>query len=90
MRDILDDLAEMLFQGQREREQTHTHCCGFSLDAKQSQSGCGHRWSHKASDFDDQDSYDQGHHCPKCGRGPWRWKLNPETLAEFDNRRAHT
>jgi hypothetical protein len=71
-----------------DRDQPHVHCCGFSLDPKQKQSGCGHQWTHKMSDFSDQEGYDQGHICPKCGKGPWRWKLDEETLREHDERRA--
>ena len=66
----------------------HTHCCGFSLDKNQSFSGCGHKWTHRMSDFDSDESFQKGHHCPKCGKGPWRWHLCEETLAEYDRRRA--
>jgi hypothetical protein len=91
MRNFLDELAEMLMEAmeEREREATkeHTHCCGFTLDSGQTVSGCGHKWTHRKSDFKSQEELDAGHQCPKCGAGPWRWQLCDSTLREYDRRR---
>jgi hypothetical protein len=87
----LEELAEALAnlkQWSRLRHETHTHCCGFTLD-DQTQSGCGHRWTHQGpSIFDEQGEYKERHHCPKCGKGPWYWQVTDETLEEYDRRRA--
>jgi hypothetical protein len=87
---ILNELI-MNLQAQTEvinqqRDKEHTHCCGFTLDPKQNQSGCGHKWTHKMSDFEDQEEYDKGHVCPKCGKGPWSWHVCDATLKEHQRR----
>jgi hypothetical protein len=80
---IFEEIEAMLESRlSRIRDTEHTHCCGFSLDQSEGPSGCGHKWTHKMSDFDDQESFDEGHYCPKCGKGPWHWHLNEGTLEE--------
>jgi hypothetical protein len=50
----------------------HQHECGLA-DEGIREPGCGHVWTHKASDFDDldEDAHTKGHTCPNCGKGPW-------------------
>src|SRR5688572_28796969 len=84
---ILDLIMQVIGSREAERNKEHTHCCGFSLDGKETVSGCGHKWTHRMSDFNSQEAYDHGHVCPKCGAGPWRWQLDDVTLKEHDRRK---
>lgn len=46
----------------------HYHKCGASPVPELAQMGCGHVWGHESG----------SHMCPKCGKGPWLMKVDPQ------------
>lgn len=52
-------MFERLQTLERKRTERHFHKCPSA--------SCGTVWSHARSDFNSQDSYTAGHHCPDCG-----------------------
>jgi len=61
-------------------DKSHSHRCGDLSRVR----GCGHVWAHPDSVRNlSQEDYNKAHHCPKCGKGPWRLIINPRDVNEF-------
>lgn len=84
-RDLQDFLEELLTPP---KLGPHVHKCGFDKDP--SRTGCGHEWTHDgretAQAASDQE-YDELHACPKCGRGPWKLQVTPQTVEAVERRK---
>ena len=72
-----------------QNDDMHTHKCGFTLVNSITDPlpmGCGHEWSHDGVIMQllaTEQEFKEGHMCPACGRGPWRWQVNASTQARF-------
>lgn len=54
----------------------HKHRCGEMVNGFDSTQGCGHEWDHERPPASvGEAAYDKAHLCPKCGKGPWRYKV---------------
>lgn len=61
----------------------HSHRCGLALGQFMPEVGCGHTWSHPDSTIDAPNTvFKEAHRCPRCGRGPWTYKV--ETSGEIE------
>ena|SRR5688572_2333568 len=66
-------------------EGSHVHKCGYTIyqnDPVAVDGGCGHEWTHKASELNNSVQWQAGHACPKCGKGPWVWKYDPSDVCD--------
>lgn len=62
----------------------HSHRCGTEPRSGRARTGCGHVWEHDGDALGDpgDESFDKAHFCPACGRGPWTYRVQDESVDE--------